>query len=405
MPRPSFTALLPLLAALAAALPAGAAPYTPASDSSIVLQLPKQLTPQMRAQQAQWRRQPAHLPSALATAQAALQRARTEGDPRELGLAQAALGPWWKAADPPPAVRLLRASIRQSQHDFDAALGDLATLLARPDETPPAMQAQARLMQATVLQVLGRWPEAAAACQALRADAAAAREPAVARVAQACLAELHSLQGGQQEAAQAAKQLEQLVASAPADPWLALVRAELAERRGQAAEASRLYAVAAGPQADVYARAAQADCLLAKGRAGEALAALRLSPGLAPDALLLRQAIALRQLKAPQALAAQAELAARFESARQRGEDGLHRREQARWALDLADQPALALNLAQQNWAQQKEPADALLLARALAVQQRPATDWPTDLLQAARADVRVQALQPGTAFKARGPA
>jgi hypothetical protein len=59
-----------------------------------------------------------------------------------------------------------------------------------------------------------------------------------------------------------------------------------------------------------------------------------------------------------------AELAARFDATRRRG-DTVHRREEARYALEVENDPARALGLARANFAVQKEPADARLLADA----------------------------------------
>ena len=59
-----------------------------------------------------------------------------------------------------------------------------------------------------------------------------------------------------------------------------------------------------------------------------------------------------------------AELAARFDATRRRG-DTVHRREEARYALEVEDDPARALALARANFAVQKEPADVRLLADA----------------------------------------
>ena len=89
------------------------------------------------------------------------------------------------------------------------------------------------------------------------------------------------------------------------------------------------------------------------------------------DALLLRRAIALKRLDSPLLKPAAAALTARFDAARMRGEN-YHAREQARLALDVLGQTKPALQLALSNWAQQKEPADALLLYRAALAAGQP---------------------------------
>ena len=93
---------------------------------------------------------------------AAIEAARETGDPRFLGQAQAALAPWWTAADPPPAALLLRATVKQSQHDFSGALADLDRLLAAR-----AGDGQALLTRATILTVQGRYADAQRDCAKL----------------------------------------------------------------------------------------------------------------------------------------------------------------------------------------------------------------------------------------------
>lgn len=339
---------------------AQAAPYTPTDDQAVVQRLPQRLDGAERAQRARLTQQPKQLPLALEVARRAIDRARQTGDPRELGAAQAALAPWWALAEPPPAVRLLRATVRQSQHAFDASMADLDALV-RPDAAVPLpVQAQAGLTRATVLQVTGRLAEAQRACADLAGPRFAALGPALATAARACGAELRSLQGQPQ---QAEAELAALARAAPADAWLALLRAELAERRGDDAAAALRWREALASEPGIYARAAHADWLLDRGRDAEVLASITQADGEA-DALLLRRAIALHRLHDPQAGAAAAALQARLDAARRRGE-GFHAREAARLALDVQGDARAALALARENWAQQQEPADALLLARA----------------------------------------
>lgn len=329
-------------------------PYTPASDTELVERLPKRLGTEQRRLRAQLSAAPTALPLALQLAREAIDRSRAQGDPRELGQAQAALAPWWNQPAPPAPVRLLRATIAQSQHRFDAALADLDALLATP-ATPVAVRAQAELNRAALLQLRGRLSEAQIGCQRLadsRGDGALH--------GRVCLAELASLQGrgdaASQELARLARQ-----PGAPAG-WIALLRAELAHRRGEPA-ADALYRRALELNNDVYTRAAYADWLLERQRWPAVIALLQGQES--ADALLLRLAIAWqRSGDTARAKPAMAELQARFDAARLRG-DGGHERELARFALDLQGDAKAALAYAEANWAQQREPADALLLARA----------------------------------------
>jgi hypothetical protein len=370
------------LAALLVAGAAAAAPFAPGSDDDIVERLPARPDAALRAQRAALAREPRQLSLALAVARQAIERARRDGDPRELGTAQAALAAWWAEAQAPAPVRLLRATILQSRHDFDAALAELDRLVAEP-ALPPPLLAQALLTRATVQQVRGRFDAAKASCAALRAPAFAPFGDAVSVPARACLAELESLTG---DPGRAARELDTLTRGVP-DPWLALLRAELAQRMGDDATAQRAFAAAGD---DVYALAAHADWLLDRGRARDALAVLAQGPQQA-DALLLRRAIAWRRLGDEQAAPAAAMLRERFAAARLRG-DKPHWREEARLALDVDGDAARALELAQAQWAHQREPADAVLLWRAASAAGRPAAarvllDWLPD---PTAADVRL---------------
>lgn len=365
-----------VLALIGAAVSAGAAPpFTPARDDEVVERLP--LRPaaaderaRRRAEQRALAQRPQDLPQALTLAREAIERSRRHGDPRELGTAQAWLQPWWSDPAAPPAVRLLKATLLQARHEFDAAFAELDRLLAERG-LAPALRAQAELTRASLLQLRGRWDEARAGCERLAAP------PLSLPHGQACLIELDSLQGRGPEPARRFTQL----ASQPGAPlaWIALLQAELAQRRGDPA-AGALYARATQLGGDLYGRAAHADWLLDQGRAAEALAVAGAGQpaelAMWPDALLLRAAIAWKRLDSPQAAQAAAEMQGRLAAAALRGDDS-HARERARFALDVQGDAALALGQATLNWAQQREPADALLLLRAARAAGRPQAAEP----------------------------
>lgn len=369
-PAPARAARLvaALCAGLGACALAGAEPTRPTDDQAVVATVPV-LSAAERASRAV---PPADLPEALARARAAIVRAQASGDPRDLGLAQAALGRWWTAASPPPEVRLLRASVQQSLHDFEAAKADLDALLQPPGGGPTAVTAQARLSRAGIHQLLGQLEAARADCQGL----AALELPVWSWTAQVCLAELDSLTG---RSAEAARALARLAPQAPAGQagWLALVRAELAQRRDDPA-AGALYAQSAQAAPGAYVLAAWADWLIEQGREDEVLSLLAGQD--THDGLLLRRAIALHRRADPEAAAAHRQLQERFAAALMRGEDA-HLRERARAALDLDRSPAEALKLAHRQWALQKEPADARLLSRAAHAAGRPELARETDRL------------------------
>jgi hypothetical protein len=114
------------------------------------------------------------------------------------------------------------------------------------------------------------------------------------------------------------------------------------------------------------------------------------------DPLLLRYALAL-QAQHSKELAAQVEkLRDRFAASRLRG-DRVHLREEARFTLHLLAAPAAALELAQENWQVQKEPADVrILLEAALAAHDAATIAAVTDWLKETRLeDVQLARLLP----------
>ena len=122
-----------LLFATAVSL-AAATPYRPASDDTVIERLPSsgsQASRELAELRARLKAAPMDLAAAAALARHYIARNRAEADPRYLGYAQAALAPWWTAADVPANALVLRATLRQRLHDFDGALRDLDRLLAR----------------------------------------------------------------------------------------------------------------------------------------------------------------------------------------------------------------------------------------------------------------------------------
>lgn len=380
------------------ALPASlASPRTPTDDQEVIERLPTRLpgataSRAAAGQRAALRQQAAQarpdLSLALSVARQAIDQARRSGDPRDWGQAQAALAPWWKDAQPPGPVRLLRATILQGQHDFIGALADLDALLSSPlldsgrsglrradfsQSASPALalHAQAELTRASIHQVQGRYAEARGGCERLAGDAYAALGDGVRRAAQACLAELGQLQG-RLDARQADTALARL--GVADDAWLALLRAELAQRTGGHRAGELFRAASADDAPSLYALAAHADWLLDQRRPADVVQLLRGYE--AADALLLRIAIARHQLNDRSTAELVAQLKARFDAALARG-DRSHAREQARFALDLLGDAPQALALAQQNWSWQREPTDALLLLRAAAAAGQPEAGEP----------------------------
>ena len=349
------------LGAVAAAMLAAtapAAPYIPASGQQVIETLPRRGDPvqqELRRLRSQLNAAPADIALATTLAQRYIALGRSETDPRYLGYAQAALAPWWQQAAPPPEVRLLRATLLQSTHHFDAALSDLeGVLAAQPDN------AQAWLTRATVQTVRGDYSGATASCARLS-------RLSDELVAITCIANVGAVTGRALRSEQLLELTLQRSAGAASElrVWALTLLAEMAARRGDAGTADARFraALALAPQ-DSYLQGAYADFLLDQKRAAEVIALLADQARI--DALLLRRALARQQLSGDgPALAADVdELAARFKAAMQRG-DTVHQREQARFELHLRHNPRAALELARQNWAVQKEPADARIYLEA----------------------------------------
>lgn len=343
------------LALLAGVAPA--APYTPDSDDVVLERLPERGDPalaQLKRMRATLAADPRQVDLAVSVARRALDAARALGDPRFLGQAQAALAPWWSGSDVPAGAWLLRATLKQAQHDFAGSLQDLDALLA----AHPTL-AQARLTRAIVRSVVGRYTDARHDCAALAGYAAAV-------VVIGCEAVPASLSG---DAAPAYEALTQALSVRGGDPgareWALTLAAEIAARRGDGEAAERHFRDAlALDSRDPYLKAAYADFLLDRDRAVEVLPLLR--GDTRNDALLLRLTLAEQRL--PEAHASFAlhrdELAARFDDARRRG-DSMHRREEARFRLVIERDPMSAVRLARDNWAVQRELADLRILLEA----------------------------------------
>lgn len=292
--------------------------------------------------------------AAAAAKQLIVASRKSGGDPRLLGRAQAVLAPWWAEASVPPSVRLMRATLKQSQHDFEGALADL-DVLVKEDPT----DAQAWLTRATVLQVLARYDEAMQSCGAL--------VPLVSEeTAAVCRAPLLALTGRSEEAVQAVAQFNA--------PWALSVKGELLRWRGDeaGAQVALKQALSADPD-DSYTRLLLAESLRVSGK-GKEVAAVFAGRQL-NDAELLSLVLAQGGETEEKN-----ELAERVKASRARGET-LHRREEARYALLVEGDAATALELAVENWKVQREFADAQVLLEAAKAAgdekaAAPAVEW-----------------------------
>jgi tetratricopeptide (TPR) repeat protein len=325
-----------------------AAPHIPGNDAEVVAELPMGARHNNVPSGA---KTATRLDIALPLAQFDISQARATGDLRFLGYAEAILQPWLDQPTVAPQVLVLNATILQSRHAFEASLSQLDRALeGRPQD------AQAWLTRATVLRVLGRYDEAMDSCKRMAAAADAA-------VTTLCEQSLRGLSGHLEDAYAAIATLAPQDLPPEVRAWRYSELGEMAERLGNDTAAEHWFReglqIAPG---DFYMRTACADLMLRQRRSAETLQLLTGYESMEP--MLLRIAIAHEQLHDNAAASADALLSNAFQLEEQRGES-VHRREQARYLLDVSHQPQAALVAAQENWRVQREPDDILILLRA----------------------------------------
>jgi tetratricopeptide (TPR) repeat protein len=364
--RPHTLLLIASLAALlmAAATASRATPIAPTRDDEVVDVLPaisgsRAEARRLRLQLAQ---QPRDAALALTAAKGDLAQAHALGDPRFAGMAMAAISAWPDAATAPDEVLLMRATLQQYLHEFDASAATLKTLLARP---AAAGRAQAWLTLATVRRVQGRYIESDAACAQVGRAGAALH-------ATACAAENAALHGHVEQArASFETLLEDPRQPAATRAWLLTSVAELEQRAGRPARAEAAFRTALALDPDPYTTLDYADLLIEQKRPVQALALLK--GQVRSDAVLLRLAIAGVQAGAPGAAADAAEMRERIALANERPDAKIfHGREQAMFALMVDHDAARALELARGDVAFQREPLDLLVLAQAARASGQP---------------------------------
>jgi tetratricopeptide (TPR) repeat protein len=354
-PRGTRGRLLATVLGIALIGAAAAAPYTPRNDGEILAEVIPG-TAHVTAPALNLSR--TRLDVALPLAQFYITRSRATGDLRFLGYAEATLAPWLNQSPVSPAVLVLHATILQSRHSFDASLKELDRALAAQPDNP-----QAWLTRATVLRVLGRYDEALASCEHL----AEAAGPIIMTL---CRESLRSLTGHLEASYAAVASLSSQDLPDAVRAWRYSELGEMAERLGKDADAEHWFSEGlryAGD--DFYTRTAYADLLLRQQRDAETLRLLGDYRSMEP--MLLRVAIAEKRTGDSHAAKTDEFLSNAFTVEEQRG-DAIHRREQARFLLDIEQQPTLALAAAQENWRVQREPDDILILLRTAQAAHRP---------------------------------
>jgi len=307
---------------------------------------------------------PANARLAKQAAAALIAEGRANGDARLVGASLGLLQPFLALED--AEALTMAATARQYQHDFAGALALLDRALALDRRNAAAL-----LNRATIQTVLGAFDRALPDCAALQRLG----QDQVAFLCQSTALMLTD------RATTIKVRLEAILATPDLlDPalrgWAVGLTGEIAALQGDRATARARFAeVLAADPAAIRERLLLADLLLADGEGAGVLALLAGQPE--TDSLLIRRTLASGLAgDAAQAAADSAELAKRFA---QNIDLGLtaHAREEARFYLRIARDPALALVRAEVNWALQHEAEDAALLVDAAMAAGQPARAVP----------------------------
>jgi len=369
------TDLLRALALASLTVAAHAAPYVPTDDAAVLERLPVRpgdpVARELRQLRAELTADPRKRDTAVRLAERYFALASSEGDPRYVGYAQAALKPWWDLPAPPLDALVMRAILKQYSHDFSGAMQDLE---AATHEDPK--NARAWSWRAAIHMVQADYEKA-------REDCLALQKLESELYAVGCVAYLDGTTGKAAAAHRALSAVFARNADAPPEVkvWVLTRLAEMALRKGDVKQAEEHFRAAYfEPINDQFLLAAYADFLLDQGRPDEVIPLL-VDWGKS-DILLLRLALAEQALKAQKAREHIEALRSRFDAAALRG-DKLHQQEEARFNLYLLGNKEKALALAQENWKLQREPRDArILLEAALAMKDPKAAQAALDWLE-----------------------
>ncbi len=369
--------LLILLAGCArqdAAAVASASRWQPASDDTIILELPAataasqslyDLRQELLAETADPIR-------AARYASAALQGYQRSGDPRLLGYANGALSEWRDTRMPPLQIWLLRARLLQTEHQFELAAREADALLkAYPRHT------EALLLSADAWRRAGNLAAARGRCLSLSLNGRAA-------LASLCAADIQLSLGRAAPAMEtAAASIADISAGLSGEElaWANAILAEAATASGsfEVALDSWERALGATEQPPLALRLGLVDTLLEAQRFTAALDYLDSLP--AVDAVLLRRAIAGTALEHRDLAKWRHTLQQRFADPVYADDSSLHWRERALYELHVTGDADAALEYAQRNWQVQKGFEDADLLLRAAAAARKAAaadavTEW-----------------------------
>lgn len=322
-----------LFTLLAASATSQAAPYLPQSNSEVVQKLPSYAVSQTNA---------LPLEDSIARANELLEKAKTESDPRAAAIALSLLTNWEDSQS--NELNLIRAGLLQYQHNFDGAVEQLSLLTNGRSPDPRAL-----LLRANIHIVQGRYPDAEADCAALLRISDTA-------VSATCLSITQSLNGNLAKSYAALNSFSQRFEnSEPAvQQWMASSLAEMAIRLGQSPENHWDKALSFS-NINVPLQLEKSRWLIhdkQNSKAKDTLLALPAS--LSRDVLLARASDGETNA-----------LNKRLELAELADGENAHAREYAEFLLYVAQEPQKASEKALQNWQQQREPIDLLILSQA----------------------------------------
>lgn len=342
-------------------------PRVPTDDAEVLERLPKLLTlnrDRMATIRDQLAADPENAELASVAARAYIKMGKTESDPRFYGYARSAIARWWDDASPPVNIALIRAKLKEHAHDYAGALEDAKEVLRREKDNR-----QAWIEVANLNRVLGRFDHAWGACNKLKE--LSGEEDADQTAWVVSVIPLMAANGQANEAYQMLREHMASVAEDSSDQteilnWGLTLQASIAQSLGwdETAEEHFQVALKLNPD-DFYLKRNYGEFLLEQGRNDEIIALL--SDDLNDNGVLLLVALAGHRADHPLAEQWKSLLADRFREIRQR-ESLPHGRFESRFELELNDDPQRALELALENWQQQKEfrdTANVLEAARA----------------------------------------
>lgn len=315
-----------------------------------------------------WRADPQNLTLATDTSRRAMLAAIEQGDLRWLGNAKAMLAPWWTAKDLPSETLFVRALVRQGTHDFKGALADLDAAIAKDPDQPEHWA-----WRFAIYLVMADMTKAKNECSAIGQRFGPTEQAS-------CDAVLLYRTGSPEKAIVSLERLSRHpdYQGRLAQEWLAFHWGEAYRVAGDRAKARKIWENQLNKGAGGHAvRVALIDLLNSERQYADAWKINMTMPR--SDALLVAAIQSSLGLKDGKDGALRSEFNQRLSQQRARG-DSPNERPMIKFTLSVEGKAQEALAMAQKAWATEREPADALLFARAAIESGAP--EQATALLQ-----------------------